>query len=81
HQLSYIYNPSSVRLGGMLSVIGLIAILVWLITGRRFKQGKPYKPQSGEVGKPEISSSTGEENDVDLFGKVGEPEATSPNVT
>jgi hypothetical protein len=81
HQLSYIYNPSSVRLGGMLSVIGLIAILVWLITGRRFKQGKPYKPRSGEVEKPEISSSTGEENDVDPFGKVGEPEATSPNVT
>jgi hypothetical protein len=39
HQLSYIYNPSSVRPGGMLSVVGLIAVLAWLIVGCRFKRG------------------------------------------
>jgi hypothetical protein len=65
HQLSYIYNPSSVRLGGMLSVVGLIAVLAWLIVGRRFKRGKPYKFQSDEVEKPEIYFSTEEENDVE----------------
>jgi uncharacterized membrane protein YfhO len=56
HQLSYIYNPSSVRLGGMLSVVGLIAVLAWLVVGRRLKQRKPYKPQFGEVGELETTS-------------------------
>ncbi len=75
HQLSYFYNPLSVRLGAMLSVIGLIAALAWFIVGRRFKQGKPSKPRFGEVEKPGISSSA-EENDVDLVGEARKLEAT-----
>jgi len=37
--MSYIYAPSSVRLGTMLSVVGLLVALAWLIAGRRFKPG------------------------------------------
>jgi hypothetical protein len=56
HTLSYTYSPSSVRLGAMLSVIGLLAALAWFIAGRRFKPGKPNDPGSGEGKKPELAS-------------------------
>jgi hypothetical protein len=56
HTLSYRYSPSSVRLGAMLSVIGLLAALAWFIAGRRFKPGKPNDPGSGEGKKPELAS-------------------------
>lgn len=39
HTLSYTYAPSSVRIGAMLSVVGLLAALAWLIAGRRFRPG------------------------------------------
>ena len=39
YTMSYIYAPSSVRLGTMLSVVGLLVALAWLIAGRRFKPG------------------------------------------
>jgi hypothetical protein len=39
YTMRYIYAPSSVRLGTMLSVIGLLVALAWLIAGRRFKPG------------------------------------------
>ena len=35
HTLSYIYAPSSVRFGAILSLIGLLAALAWLIAERR----------------------------------------------
>ncbi len=41
HKLSYTYAPSSVRLGALLSVIGLLAALAWLIARPRRKAGKP----------------------------------------
>jgi hypothetical protein len=54
HTLSYTYSPSSVRLGAMLSVIGLLAALAWFVAGRRFKPGKPNDPGSGE-GKKQLA--------------------------
>jgi len=39
YTMRYIYAPSSVRLGTMLSVVGLLVALAWLIAGRRFKPG------------------------------------------
>jgi hypothetical protein len=36
HTLSYTYAPSSVRLGAMLSAVGLLAALAWLVAGSRF---------------------------------------------
>jgi hypothetical protein len=56
HTLSYTYAPSSVHLGAMLSLIGLLAALAWFIAGRRFKPGKPDDPGSGEGKKPELAS-------------------------
>jgi hypothetical protein len=40
HMLSYTYDPSSVRLGAMLSVLGLLAALAWLVAGRLWKPHK-----------------------------------------
>ncbi len=40
HTLSYTYTPLSVPLGALLSVIGLLAALTWLIAGRFFVTGK-----------------------------------------
>jgi len=34
HTLSYTYSPSSIRKGAMLSALGLLAALIWLIAGR-----------------------------------------------
>jgi hypothetical protein len=50
HTLSYTYAPSSVRLGAILSAIGLLAALAWLIAGRRREPGKPHWPwQDGKL--------------------------------
>jgi hypothetical protein len=38
HKLSYTYAPSSVRLGGLLSAVGLLAALTWLIALILFKK-------------------------------------------
>ncbi len=40
HTLSYSYAPSSVRIGAILSGIGLLAVLAWLIVIRFWKPGK-----------------------------------------
>ncbi len=40
HTLSYDYAPSSVRIGAILSGIGLLAVLAWLIVIRFWKPGK-----------------------------------------
>lgn len=56
HTLSYTYTPSSVRLGALLSLIGLLAALAWFIAGRLFRRGKPDDAGSGERKKPELAS-------------------------
>ncbi len=45
HTLSYTYTPSSVRYGAILSAVGLLAALLWLIAGRFYKPGKPHWPR------------------------------------
>jgi hypothetical protein len=42
HTLSYTYKPASVRDGALLSLIGLLAALAWLIVGRFWKPSKPH---------------------------------------
>ncbi len=49
HTLSYTYTPSSVRYGAMLSAVGLLAALAWLIAGRFFEPGKPRWPRKDEA--------------------------------
>jgi hypothetical protein len=49
HTLSYTYTPSSVRYGAILSAVGLLAALVWLIAGRFYEPGKPYWPRKDET--------------------------------
>jgi hypothetical protein len=48
HILRYSYAPSSVRYGALLSVIGLLATLLWLSIGRIWKPGKPSLSRTGE---------------------------------
>jgi Bacterial membrane protein YfhO len=56
HTLSYTYVPSSVRLGALLSVVGLLAVLAWLIAGRRFKPVKPHWSRFDEARELEADS-------------------------
>jgi hypothetical protein len=37
HTLSYSYAPASVRVGALLSAVGLLAVLAWLIVGQLWK--------------------------------------------
>ncbi len=53
HIVSYTYAPTSVRLGAILSGIGLLLVLIWLIFGCRLKIGKPNWMKSGEAKKLE----------------------------
>jgi hypothetical protein len=55
HTLSYTYSPVSVHIGGLLSVIGLLTALVWLIVGRRLKIGKPDWMKPDEAKKLEVA--------------------------
>ena len=55
HTLSYTYSPMSVRLGALLSVIGLLAALAWFIVGWRFKTQKPDRMKPGEAKKLEAA--------------------------
>jgi uncharacterized membrane protein YfhO len=55
HTLSYDYAPSSVRLGALLSVVGLLATLAWLIAGRLFKLVRPHWPRLREEKKLEAT--------------------------
>ena len=55
HTLSYTYSPVSVRLGALLSVIGLLAALIWFIVGWCFKRGKPDWKGTGEAEKLEVA--------------------------
>jgi hypothetical protein len=36
HTLSYRYDPPSVRLGALLSLVGLLVVLIWFLVGWRF---------------------------------------------
>lgn len=49
HTLSYTYAPSSVRSGAMLSALGLLAALAWLIIGRLWKPGKPRRSREDKT--------------------------------
>ena len=53
HTLSYTYAPSSVRRGAMLSALGLLAVLIWLIIGRFWQPGKTRWPPKDEYTKEE----------------------------
>lgn len=55
HTLSYTYSPVSVHLGALLSVIGLLAALIWLTAGWCFKRGKPDWKGTGEAEKLEVA--------------------------
>jgi hypothetical protein len=55
HTLSYTYSPMSVRLGALLSVIGLLAALMWFIVGWRFKTRKPDWIKPDEAKKLEVA--------------------------
>jgi hypothetical protein len=50
YTLRYVYAPSSVYVGAMLSVVGLLAALGWFVVGRRSTSGKQRRPRSDEKG-------------------------------
>jgi hypothetical protein len=80
HTLSYTYTPSTVRFGAMLSVVGLLAALAWLVVGRFWKTRKPRQPgevnavehvpgpveQQEVAGEPVSSQSTSRPSDLDV---------------
>ena len=58
HTLSYTYAPTSVRRGAMLSALGLLAALLWLIIARVWQPGKcrlPVKDESSREERPHVS--------------------------
>ena len=58
YTLSYTYSPSSIRNGAMLSALGLLAALLWLIARRFAKPGKPRRSQKAESASSlQVSSS------------------------
>jgi hypothetical protein len=65
HTLSYTYAPSSVRFGAMLSAVGLLAALAWLIAGRFWKPGKPHRPRK-DGGKYIKGASSDSHSDLDV---------------
>ncbi|HEV2581511.1 MAG TPA: DUF6541 family protein [Ktedonobacteraceae bacterium] len=60
HTLSYTYAPSSVRTGAILSLVGLLAALLWLVFAWLRKAGQPGWPWKHES---EITALQGKDND------------------
>ena len=74
HTLSYSYAPSSVRIGAMLSAVGLLAVLAWLISARFWKPGKLSRPRKDEEAHTEaVSSASPSDEDAGLI-EVSEQE-------
>lgn len=70
HTVSYTYAPLSVRLGGLISAVGLLAALAWFLAGRFWRRRKPGGSRRGE--KPDTESSSthnGTDRDVSLVGE------------
>jgi len=73
HTVSYTYAPSSVRIGAVLSGVGLVATIVGLFFGFFWKPGK--RRRSGKEDRPEdedterASSDEQPENAVSLVGE------------
>ena len=57
HTLSYTYAPPSVRLGTLLSTVGLLAVLGWLIAGYFWKPGKSRRSRKDDGPHMESISS------------------------
>jgi hypothetical protein len=70
HTLSYTYAPSSVRLGALLSGVGLLAAFVGLIAGFFWKPGKRRHPRKGESPK-DMESAPGPEHTESVVSLVG----------
>jgi hypothetical protein len=71
HTLSYMYAPTSVRLGAMLSALGLLAALAWLVIARLWKPGKPRRQSISLSGGQ--ASVNGKERSGALAGrKIGD---------
>jgi hypothetical protein len=66
HTLSYTYKPASMRDGALLSLIGLLAALAWLIVGRFWKPEWPRPRQKDqdreEHPQPESPAEIGSGN-------------------
>jgi hypothetical protein len=57
HMLSYTYAPSSIRFGALLSAVGLVAVLVWLIVGFFWKPDKSRRSRKDKGPYRENASS------------------------
>ncbi len=81
HTLSYTYTPSYVRLGAILSAVGVLATLAWLIAGYCFKPRKSRqfwlgganklkKKQSLEAEKKDAYAQAKRLADLDLLDNI-----------